>query len=288
MPQVLQCCWPASLTALSQIQRRMEEQEGHSPQDRAAASSPAAADSSGQGRTPASRGSSGSLPAAWDAQDALPVPGQRSHYQQQPLHQRYCHEASEDAEVEHAVRGQSQQQQQGSRLPLDSPASSSGSELGSPGGSGSRQRGLSGSRDGGQVVLAVSNPLFGSSRPSTAQGQREGEGEAESSSLRAAQPMHGMLPPKRSLRRRRSSSPSGGSAQPAASEGQQQGAQLPPRPWDPRASSSSLASAAALARERRQRQQPLRMSGGTLLQSLGSLGSGWEGEAAFACCVPRS
>ena len=197
------------------------------------------------------------MPAAWDAQEALPAPGQRRRYQ--PVHQ------------------QQQQHHQQSPLSAGSLGSShsggaaAGGRYGSCGSSpgvaspqGKRQRqhelGSSGTVSGGQL-LALANPLFGTSRPGTAQG---------------TQPMQGMLPPKRSLRRPQPSHSE--EADVCGSPLEQEHGR-----WDARASSSSaslVSAAAALSaggtgqQQRGRRRQSPQLSSGPV-QSLGSLGSGF-------------
>lgn len=154
----------------TQIQQRLDEHEGRFP---GSPHSPAAG--SGWPATEVDtceRGSSGEsgMPAAWDEQEALPAPGQRQY----PQHV--------------APKGQ-----QGAAAP-GSPASSSDGDADSVGGY--REAEGPGSSGSG-VVLAVSNPLFGSSRPGTAEGLQ---------SMQDA-----LLPPKRSLRRHRSSQDESGS-----------------------------------------------------------------------------
>lgn len=157
------------------------------------------------------RSSGDSMPAAWDQQEPLPAPGQ-PRYQQHHPHQRSSPPAGA----------------------AGSPAVSSDAGY-PPAAEEEEEEGA-----GGGVVLAVSNPLYGSSRPGTAQG---------------LQSLQDALPPKRSLRR---------SSQSESESGP------PAQAWDLRASSSSLAAAAA---ERRRRRQPEAV----VLRSLGSLGSGFGG-----------
>ncbi len=154
----------SSMPPATQIQRRLDEQQGHSsgsPRSPASGSWPA-----GPGQDTCERGSSGEsgMPAAWDEQDVLPAPGQR----------RYAQQAAQQA------------QQEGSAP--SSPASSCSGDAESVGGLQNAEVPSSG---GSGVVLAVSNPLFGSSRPGTAEGLQ---------SMQDA-----LLPPKRSLRRQGSS-----------------------------------------------------------------------------------
>ena len=147
------------------------------------------------------------MPAAWDEQEALPAPGQR----------RYAQHAA-------------QQDQQDVSAP-SSPTSSCNGDEELAGGCQVAQVPSSGSSG---VVLAVCNPLFGSSRPGTAEGLH---------SMQDA-----LLPPKRSLRRQRSS--------------------------------QDESSSPCLPGQQQLRQQHSVGKGGSLLQaSLGSLGSGFGGEA---------
>ena len=143
----------------TQIQRRLDEQQGHSsrsPHSPVNGTWPA-----GPGQDTCERGSSGEsgMPAAWDEQDVLPAPGQRQYVQ--------------------AVQAAQQEVSAPS-----SPASSCSGDAESVGGLQNAEEPSSG---GSGVVLAVSNPLFGSSRRGTAEGLQ---------SMQDA-----LLPPKRSLRR---------------------------------------------------------------------------------------
>ncbi|KAI7837045.1 hypothetical protein COHA_009122 [Chlorella ohadii] len=144
---------------MEQIQRRLDEQQGHSsrsPHSPVNGTWPA-----GPGQDTCERGSSGEsgMPAAWDEQDVLPAPGQRQYVQ-----------AAQAAQQEVSAPS--------------SPASSCSGDAESVGGLQNAEEPSSG---GSGVVLAVSNPLFGSSRPGTAEGLQ---------SMQDA-----LLPPKRSLRR---------------------------------------------------------------------------------------
>lgn len=169
-------CAPMVPTLLSscsfraQIQRRLDgQQEGHSahsPRSPASAASPAVA-----GLDTCERGSSGEsgMPAAWDEQEALPAPGQR----------RYAQLAAQEAQQAASA--------------CSSPASSCGD--GDSAGGYQDAHALGSGSSG--VVMAVSNPLFGSSRPGTAEGLQNMQ--------------EALLPPKRSLRRQRSSQGESGS-----------------------------------------------------------------------------
>lgn len=269
---------------LEQIQKRIREQEERSPGGSGA--SPGAA----AGAVTFDHGSSAeSLPAAWDEQEPLPAPGQQHHHHHRQLqqlqqdlpHHHHHHqqqqwysaarEESEEAEQEKVGERRQQRRWRRNQLALSSPSTSDDSRLGSPSSSRGSRQWPERSGSGSDIVMAVSNPLFGSSRPSTAQGSRPASAQGVHDMV-APQAALGrnMLPPKRSLRRQSSSQGESG--------GPQQQQQQQQRQWDPRASSRSLASAAAAAaQKRRQRQHSPQLSSG-LLQSLGSLGSGWGGE----------
>ncbi|KAL4437400.1 hypothetical protein ABPG75_004539 [Micractinium tetrahymenae] len=200
---------------MQEIQKRLDEQQGPSP---AAAPAPA---SSGSAARAGSLGSSEGMPAAWDAQEELPevqhryAPHRRpwGHYEDAVAAAGADQAAallSRQSVVEHSPAADQQQQQQGS--------------VGAAG-----------------FVVAVSNPLFGTSRPGTAE------------SMHTVHSVPCALPPKRCLvvGRRRTSS---------ESEACGTGRGGSPRQQRP---------------QQRQRRRSPELSTGSL-PSLGSLGSGFS------------
>lgn len=199
-----------------QIKKRIDAQQAPTQQQQQHAAD-ASQDTRGSGSTP---GDSDEMPAAWDAQEEDEVlapahrylpPRPRRHWHQHKGQQQTPAEESHDREE------QGQGPEQG--WPAGGPAAedSSDSEWGLRSGRQTpefgaptqpaaqlQQQQQQGTAAGGGLMVAVVNPLFGSSRPGTAQGM---------------QAMHGMLPPKRSLApgRRRTSS----QAEPASSSAMQ-------------------------------------------------------------------
>jgi hypothetical protein len=129
------------------------------------------------------------MPAAWDAQDSPLPPPEQHRYPAQQAQRRHWGQPAERPST--AAPGQRRSEV---RLPvdaLDSSDSDGDDQLGAAAAHEQEEAAAAPSGSSGGIMLAVSNPLFGSSRPGTAQGVHS---------------MHGMLPPKRSLGRQRSTS----------------------------------------------------------------------------------